>query len=290
VDILVTVLRPPNGPSETANVTGEWHATGQPNPTNCSAVLPNQFNVPIVVIGQKPVWHVMLNSMKQIQIDTGIDCALQWSPTPAGPWLNIGKGQSFTLNTEMPTGFFHRLRRLGGEVSGSVTDSSGHPISNVKIGLPYGGPSTITDGGGQFVLPRLPFGMNLLAISNLIGASLNLEIPANTNTAVGFKMAFAGGGTATNACNCTPWCAIGFGSMPTGQTPVYFSGGANPPKPGPADCGQAQVTVTPPSGVPFSIQPGSSRHQNSGPNPASGTWTVTTTVCGHTKTASVDVP
>ena len=92
------------------------------------------------------------------------------------------------------------------------------------------------------------------------------------------------------ACNCTPWCAIGFGSLPGGQTPVYYAGGANPPKNGTADCDQPQVTVTPPSGTTYSITPGSSRHQNSGPNPASGTWTVTTTVCGQSKSCTVTVP
>jgi hypothetical protein len=27
-------------------------------------------------------------------------------------------------------------------------------------------------------------------------------------------------------CNCTPWCAIGFGTFADGETPVYYSGGA----------------------------------------------------------------
>jgi hypothetical protein len=59
---------------------------------------------------------------------------------------------------------------------------------------------------------------------------------------------------------------------------------------GPADCGQPKVTVTPPVGAPFSIAVGTSLHQNSGANPASGTWTVTTTVCGRSKSCMVTVP
>ena len=84
--------------------------------------------------------------------------------------------------------------------------------------------------------------------------------------------------------------AAGFGTVAGGQTPVYFSGGANPPKTGTADCGQIQLTVTNPAGVTTPIVPGTSHHQNSGPNPASGTWKVTVTVCGKTKTCTIDVP
>jgi hypothetical protein len=133
---------------------------------------------------------------------------------------------------------------------------------------------------------RLPLDVRTLTSS----ASLNVVVPATNNTAVALKVAMDAGGPVTNACNCTPWCAIGFGSLPGGQTPVYYAGGANPPKNGPANCGQTEVTVTTPSGATFPIAAGSSHHQNSGPNPASGTWKVTTTVCGQSKSCSVTVP
>ena len=96
----------------------------------------------------------------------------------------------------------------------------------------------------------------------------------------------------TNAidCTCTPWCAIGFGSLDGGQTPVYYAGGANAPKNDTSNCDVPQVTVTTPSGTTYPIRPGSSRHQNSGANPASGNWTVTTTVCGQSKSCTVTVP
>lgn len=294
VDIFIRVLRAPVGGQETATVSGEWHATGEPAGNNCTAVMPNQFTVPITVLGPPPDWKWMLLPNQQLKLDAGFHCALQWSSSLSGPWLNIGEGQTFTLSTEMPSGFFNRTKHLGGIVSGSVTGPSGSPLSGVTLGLAYGGPSTTTAGDGTFAFPRLPYGMNLIAISNLIGASLNIAVPATNNTAVGFKVAMeAAIAPVTNApppCNCTPWCAIGFGTLAGGQTPVYYSGGANPPSSGAANCGQAQVTVTPPSGASFAIQPGTNHHQNSGPNPASGTWTVTTTVCGITKTCSVTVP
>lgn len=291
VDILVRILRAPNGNSETATVSGEWHATGLPKDAGCTAVMPNKFSVPIVVLGRLPLWRVMVGTGKMIKIDAGLDCTLQAADSLVGRWINVGKGQSFTLGADMPTQFFKRFKRVGGIVSGKITDPSGSPLSGVTLGLPYGGPATIADGTGAFSFPRLPWGSNLIAISNEFGASLNMVIPAITNTAVGLVIGMAAVlKPPTNVCNCTPWCAIGFGSLPGGQTPVYYAGGANPPKVGPADCGQPEVTVTTPGGSTFPIVPGTSRHQNSGPDPASGTWTVTTTVCGQTKSCSVTVP
>ena len=95
---------------------------------------------------------------------------------------------------------------------------------------------------------------------------------------------------ATNACNCTPWCAIGFGTLPGGLTPVYYAGGANPPKDAPPSCDVPEVKVTTPNGTTYPIIAGSARRQNSGPNPASGDWTVTTSVCGQSKSCTVTVP
>ena len=293
VDIFVRVLREPVGASETATLTGEWHATGLPKDSGCTAVMPNLFTVPIVVKRSIPLWHVSPKAAgRLIDIDTGLDCALRAAESPLGPWLTVGKGKAFTINSdETPFSLFTRLRRVGGLVSGTVSDPLGKALSGATLGLLYGGASTTTDASGGFSLPRLPWGLNLITISNWIGASLNVVIPATNNTAVNFKVAMEAQVTPpTNACNCTPWCAIGFGALPGGQTPVYFAGGANPPAVGPADCGKPSVTVTTPSGAKFPIIPGSSRHQNSGEEPEPGTWTVTTVVCGQTKSCSVTVP
>jgi hypothetical protein len=291
VDIRVLVLRPANGSFETATITGEWHATGLPLDNDCTALTPNKFSVPIVVLGRSPLWRFTLAVDRQsIGIDAGFDCALQATDSLTGPWLNVGKGQMYKINFDMPVRFFQRFTRLGGIVSGTVTDPAGKPLSGATLGLLYGGSTASADANGAFSFPRMPWGMNLIAITNPIGASLNVVVPATNNTAVAFKVAMAVAAPVTNACNCTPWCAIGFGSLPGGQTPVYSAGGANSPKNAPADCDQPIVTVTTPSGTTYPITPGSSRHQNSGPNPASGTWTVTTTVCGLSKSCSVTVP
>ncbi|MBU6401839.1 MAG: hypothetical protein KGS61_16095 [Verrucomicrobia bacterium] len=121
VDILVTILRQPNGLSETATITGEWHATGLPDNAGCTAVTPNQFTVPILVIGTNLLWRVGLaGDGRSFMIDAGINCALQAADSLSGPWINIGQGQKFTVNIDTPAMFFQRFKWLGGILSGTV--------------------------------------------------------------------------------------------------------------------------------------------------------------------------
>lgn len=49
VEIRITVLRAPTATSEVVQVTGEWHATGVPDPDECTATEPNRFVVPVQV-------------------------------------------------------------------------------------------------------------------------------------------------------------------------------------------------------------------------------------------------
>jgi hypothetical protein len=292
VDIMVVPLRAPSNHLETATVSGEWHATGLPVGYDCTATNPNPFFVPVTVSDSNLVWGTTpAPDKKSVNIDTKVTCTLQAADKVTGPWLNVGIGQMFKINMDMTAGFFQRFKRIGGFLSGTVTDNSGNPLPNIYVGLLHGGATATTDATGVFsFLSRLPWGMNLIAFTNPIGASLNIAVPNTNNNVVVFKLGMAGGGPATNACNCTPWCAIGFGTFADGETPVYYSGGANPPSSGTANCGEAVVSVTTPGGVTFPITPGTQGHQNSGDNPVPGTWTVTATVCGQTKSATVTVP
>lgn len=293
VGIRVLILRAPSNHVETATISGEWHATSLPTPDFCTATNPNPFTVPIQVSDQPPKWQAYATANGQwINLDTGYNTTLQFSNCLTGPWLNIGIGQMFSVKNDMKVGFFQRSMDVGGFISGSVSDSWGNPLSGLGFGLLNSGPIVNSD-GGYYQLPRMPLGMNLIAITNpMIGANLNVEV-LNTNNVVEDWVTDMEGETndiVTNVCNCTPWCAIGYGVLPGGQTPVYYSGGANSPKGVPATCDTPTVTITPPSGKPFAITPGTTRHQSSGPNPASGDWTVTTTVCGKSKSATVTVP
>ncbi len=192
---------------------------------------------------------------------------------------------------------FNGSTQVGGFISGSVGDSWGNPLSGIGFDFPYGGVSTyggtsIISDGGMYQIPRMPLGISVFTLTDpVVKASLDVEVDNSNNVVENWVTDMEGDtNEVTNACNCTPWCAIGFGTGTLGQTPVYYSGGANSPKGVPATCDTPTITVTPPSGKPYEIRSGTGRRQSSGPDPASGDWTITTTVCGQSKSATVTVP
>jgi hypothetical protein len=293
VAVRVLILRAPSNHLETATISGEWHATSLPTPEYCTAVTPNPFTVPITVSDQLPSWQINVTANGEwIMLDAGFNSALQYSSCITGPWANIGMGQTYSIKNDMREGFYQRTKQVGGFISGYINDTWGNPLSGLGMGLVESGP-IITSDSGTYQFPRMPYGLNVISITNpAISAVLNTEI-LNTNNVVQDWVVDMEGNTnppPTNVCDCTPWCAIGFGNGPAGQTPVYYSGGASQPKGSQNTCDAPVVTVTPPSGPPITIHAGTRGRQNSGPNPESGTWTVTAVVCGKTQTATVDVP
>lgn len=294
------------GPVSTV-VSGEWHATGLPANAGCTATNPNPFSVPITVTKPKP-WRIWLGATPwTVQLDSGGTMfGLRSGDTLKGPWYNIGLGSTFTLPADQSAQFYKSTHRLGSAFGGLILDGLGMPQSGISLGLLYGGPSTLTLTDGSFSLYGLPRGTNVIAVSKAItfvdtstgsnrteNVGVNIEVPAVNPTNILYQVLSLKVMMALfplPACNCTPWCALGFGTLNGAQTPIFYSGGALPPKSSPANCGLVQVTVTPPSGVAYPIVAGSSKHQNSGPNPANGTWTVTTTVCGQSKSASISFP
>jgi hypothetical protein len=297
VGVLVQILRAPSNHTETATITGEWHATGLPPFNGCDATSPNPFSVPITVKDSTPPFRITSIDSMWVNL-SGPLRALQSSSCLTGPWSTIGVGQLFVVRKMPDSGFFRQTRQVGNFVAGYVGDNFSWGLPNITLGPQYGGPTATSDSSGSFSIPRLPPGLNWIAISNAVRASLNFAVsnkdnnPSNPYTPVTIKadMQAAPPVDPTNLCNCTPWCSIGFATTPDGQTPVFYAGGANSPSSGTPDCGAPVVTVTPPVGAAFTISPGTTHHHNSGPNPASGTWTVTAVVCGQTKTATITVP
>jgi hypothetical protein len=238
-------------------------------------------------------------------VEPGRFAGLQGSISPAGPFMNVGKGTSFTVPVYMmPMAgyYFQQTLRPGGDVSGIITDDSGKAQPGLSVDLIYGGALSKTASDGSFYL-SLPWGKNLITIANSLTftdpdtgsnrtetAAAEIIVPATNSYGTAQLKAVVKIFPPPPACNCTPWCAIGFGSINGSSTPVYYSGGANMSDTAPSNCGTPQVTVTPPNGPPFAIEAGPGCHQHSGDNPASGTWTVTTVVCGQNKTASITVP
>jgi len=294
VYIEVDLLRAPSNHLETATISGYWIATGLPTGEFCDATNTNSFSVPITVSEE-----TLSADKQEINLDAGFNCTLQMSDSLTGPWWTVGVGQTFSAYNDAIVGFFRRSKELGGYVHGKVTDKSGKPLSNIALSLIYGGASAMTDTNGDFAFAdRLHKGMKVYQATGPNGAILNFadegvaEGGDTNDTTENYEVEMDGetNDVVTNVCNCTPWCAIGFASSSAGQTPVYYSGGANPPKTGTPNCEEPEVTVTPPSGKSYKITAGTHERQNSGANPAAGTWTVTTVVCGITKTVSIDVP
>lgn len=300
---------PPSTAPVYTGITGEWHATGFPGtgfPFYCDATNKQPFAVPVMIMPM-PKMRTRLDYMLELlQIDTGTPVGLQRALALDGPWYTIGRGSNFTIEVDEPVRFFRSTVSLGGPLTGRVTDGSGNPLTVGSVGLPFGGVSANPDANGGFLLHGLSTGVNSILISKPItftdpstGTSrtenigVDLLVPANrapANLQAKGEMGAGPEGGGKPGCNCTPWCAIAVGTLNGAGTPVYYAGGALPPKNAPANCDQPVVTVTPPNGKSFVIKPGSARHQNSGPNPAAGTWTVTTTVCGQTKECSITVP
>lgn len=298
-----------------ATISGEWHATGYDengtaDPTQCDALSPQPFTVPVVVTNRPRLMLIRSLDFRTIQIVPGDVGGGLWSLQRASSltrprWKTVGVGSTFTFDTSWGAQFFKVDNKTGSPVTGTITDPSGNPQSGVTIGLAHGGLSATTGLTGSFSFSWAPRGLNLYTMykdltyvdpgtgsNRTQTASVNFVVPVSTNdAAVAVKMdAAVNAGPGTNGCDCTPWCAIATGTLNGAQRPVYFSGGAYPPKSGPADCDPPQVTVTPPGGAPYSIKAGTDLEQNSGRHPASGTWTVTTTVCGRSISRSVTVP
>ena len=175
-------------------------------------------------------------------------------------YVVTGMGQTFTVAGRMPQAFFKPSKELGGFISGTIWNPSGQALTGVGLDLMYGGAAVTSDTMGNYSFPRMPAGSNELVITNpAVHVSLPITV-LDTNNVIMDIIADMEAETneppPTNVCNCTPWAAIGYGTIAGGTTAVYFSGGANPPKTGEPSCETAEVTVTPPNGPPFSDHAG----------------------------------
>jgi hypothetical protein len=307
LEVVITVYLngiPPPGAVVTTEITGEWHATGEPADSGCTATEKHIFKVPVRISSSPPGMEITHDEKQgTVEIKTEQPVALQESTTVTGGWISTGVAQVFSKLADQQATFFRQIKEIGGGVLGTATDSSGKPQVNTTIGLPDGGPKAATDNNsGNYILKLLPFGDNLLQMVKtfLVTDPVTGELGTNLATfdivipivkaygTLNFKVEMES--ISIPFCNCTPWCSIGFATLDGTATPIYFSGGANPPKGGPASCGAVEVTVTRPDGSTFQLKAGKGRHQNAGPNVMPGTWKVTTKVCGQEKTCSISYP
>jgi hypothetical protein len=292
--------QPPRDHVET-EITGEWHATGEPQDRGCNGS--NTFTVPMDISLIPLPFDIFFDpEAETVNIDTREQVGLQESSDVTGGWITRGIGQIFSVKPDDHAAFYRPTKRIGGGVLGAVTDPAGKPQSGASVDLADKGRNTPVDNGGNFIMKSLPFGDNLLQIIKTFLVTDPVTGERGTNLAtfdilvpivkaygtLNFKVEMQA--FTIPLCNCSPWCSIGFGTLDGVNTPIYFSGGANPPKGGPASCGAVEVTVTGPDGSTFQLKAGKGKHQNSGANPMPGTWKVTTKVCGQEKTCSITYP
>jgi hypothetical protein len=195
----------------------------------------------------------------------------------------------FRLGFSVPTGYLF----------GSILGSNGAPASGLNVQLAPNGDSQTPDNSGRFSFFNVPIGLVDLNISAPVQVfdpvtsqsaaytvSLPLTVTQGTATSVNIKesfTAFVMEPPQPPTCLCKPWCGIIGGTINGVQKVV--AGGGSLPNPCP-DC-PCTVTITGPRGININVAPGA--HMVFSPA-ANGVWTVTSTVCGITKTCSISLP
>jgi hypothetical protein len=181
-----------------------------------------------------------------------------------------------------------------GTVSGTVRNPDGSPAASQIIRIGDSHQVTATGVNGDFTLPNVPAGEvpisfeQLVIVSNIVSG----QIEFIWIRVVAFVTLTPGGQVVINVevelpmeipkppCNCIPWCGIVGGTF-DGVQKVVAGGGKR------GDCVDAPVVVvTGPGG----INEGLLGKRKTYSPAANGTWKVTSTICGQTKTCEITLP
>jgi uncharacterized repeat protein (TIGR01451 family) len=189
----------------------------------------------------------------------------------------------FRLTDTVPTG----------TISGTVRNPDGTPAVGQIIRIGDSHQVTATAINGTFSIQNVPAGEvpisfeQLVAVSNIVSTVEHIWVRI-----VAFVDLVANGQMAINVkvelpkiipkppCNCVPWCGIVGGTF-NGVQKVVAGGGKR------GDCTDAPVVVvTGPGG----INEGLLGKRKTYSPAANGTWKVTSTICGQTKTCEITLP
>ncbi len=240
-------------------------------------------------------------TIPKIASTNGRNIAIQASSDPKGPYRNVAviPAMQTQVNLDQITEIlqqFYRLQYIDtvGKLKVMVQNPGGSPMSNAPVKLGRDDATTLTtgtdgsaewddfpDGDTEFVLEEdTTVTGTSVTYSNKVMMLVN--VAANISKLIVIQAMIAADTNAPPpACNCTPWCGIVAGVV-DGVEQLEARGGAN------GTCGDsANVQITPPVGAPFTLPPGQTLFDRP---PASGTWTITSTVCGRTQTATITVP
>ncbi len=219
---------------------------------------------------------------------------LQVSTNPAGPWATLpGAISPYAPPAAEEGGFFRLADRVPmGLVFGEIAGEGLSFGTVVQVGA--GGPVAATY-FGSFSLYEVPAGeFDLLIHARMTVTNMPAGSREDHIVAVGWPMAVTPGNAAQvvinqvefsqppgqTPCQCTPWCGL-LGGTVEGVPQVAAFGGKN------GTCDEvAEVTITTPDGTRIS-NPKQRVSFRPAPN---GTYSVTSTVCGVTRTCSITLP
>jgi hypothetical protein len=223
---------------------------------------------------------------------------LQVADSLNSPWKSLLGVADFYSEPSLKGSHFFRLG-FGVPTSplfGILSATTGAPADGLTVQLGPNGPLQSIAADPNFYFDQVPQGLVDLVVSapvqvldpslsqvTVYPVSLALTVPVTPSGAsVALQEDFVAQVLKAPTCDCVPWCGVVGGTV-NGVQKIVAGGGKLPP-----GCnGQATVIVTGPGDLTFNLGQGG---RMSATPAANGTWTVTATVCGVTRTASITLP
>ena len=222
-----------------------------------------------------------------------------------GTWLNYGYGVGHTLSIDDAALQYYRgaLGVTMGIVNFKLKDAANLELIDAPIRYAGGAPAATpragrTDTNGSCTLSNAPLGAVKLEVGKEVQTTnatsgqvstfelmVDLDI-TNLIAQTEILLRVAEEELTATPCDCSAWCGIIGGTINGVQT-VVASGGKL------GFClDEPEVTITGPGGVnvAFPAAPIPRRKREKFAPAANGTWTVTVSVCGKSKTCSITLP
>lgn len=183
-----------------------------------------------------------------------------------------------------------------GQIFGRIVGNDGAPAAGAALQLGPNGETQTADFNGLFMFTNVPQGLvdvqlvSPVQVIDMVTSEVSefpvtLPIPVSAYGAASMDVKaeiVAQVIKPPPPCDCVPWCGVVGGTV-DGVQKVVIGGGKYKP-----NCnGVAVVTISGPGGVKVNLGQGGRKTFSPA---ADGTWTVTSTVCGITRTCSITLP
>jgi hypothetical protein len=239
-------------------------------------------------------------STKSFHLSNPFGFYLQGKESLDQPWVNLSYGIDYKIRSDRSEYDYYRgvvgipTGTLKGTVSGPIGTLP--PIDEIK--LSGGTPSARLATNNTFSLTDAPTGVVELTVEKRVEV-VNPDTGRTNREPVSIEVVITNAAPAnpiamkvdiapvvSKPCLCTAWCGIAAATVGGVQTVVAGGG-----KFGTCEV-DVQVVVTGPGGVetPVTLSSNGRRGRKSFSPAANGVWTVTTTICGVSKTCTVVLP